>query len=68
MPRSEPITRLEVAACPTHRMDVKHYAPYEVGCACLSDARPERRPPQRVGDPTRGSEARGQPTGGDGGV
>ncbi|TVR26954.1 MAG: hypothetical protein EA387_01900 [Nitriliruptor sp.] len=39
MPRSEPITRLEVAACPTHRMDVKHYAPYEVGCACLSDAR-----------------------------
>ncbi len=39
MPRSEPITRLEVAACPTHRMDVKHYAPYEVGCACLSDDR-----------------------------
>lgn len=36
MPRSEPITRLEVAACPTHRMDVKHYAAYEVGCACLS--------------------------------
>ena len=39
MSRSEPITRLEVAACPTHRMDVKHYAPYEVGCACLNDAR-----------------------------
>ncbi len=39
MPRTEPITRLEVAACPTHRMDVKHYAPYEVGCACLSDLR-----------------------------
>jgi hypothetical protein len=39
MTRSQPITRLEVAACPTHRMDVKHYAPYEVGCACLSDDR-----------------------------
>lgn len=39
MPRTEPITRLEVAACPTHRLDVKHYAPYEVGCACLSDER-----------------------------
>jgi hypothetical protein len=39
MPRTEPITRLEVAACPTHRMDVKHYAPYEVGCSCLSDER-----------------------------
>lgn len=39
MPRLEPITRLEVAACPTHRNDVRHYAPYEVGCACLSDAR-----------------------------
>lgn len=39
MPRSEPITRLEVAACPTHRMDVKHYAPFEVGCACLNDDR-----------------------------
>jgi hypothetical protein len=39
MPRSEPITRLEVAACPTHRMDVRHYAPYEVGCACLTEAR-----------------------------
>jgi hypothetical protein len=39
MTRSEPISRLEVAACPTHRMDVKHYAPYEVGCACLSDPR-----------------------------
>lgn len=39
MSRSEPITRLEVAACPTHRMDVKHYAAHEVGCACLSDER-----------------------------
>jgi len=39
MSRTEPITRLEVAACPTHRMDVKHYAPFEVGCACLSDVR-----------------------------
>jgi hypothetical protein len=37
--RSEPITRLEVAACPTHRMDVKHYARHEVGCDCLSDDR-----------------------------
>ncbi len=41
MPRNEPITRLEVAACPTHRMDVKHYAPYEVGCACLNESRRE---------------------------
>ncbi|MFP4635234.1 MAG: hypothetical protein ACLFRD_05180 [Nitriliruptoraceae bacterium] len=40
MRRTEPITRLEVAACPTHRMDVKHYADHEVGCACLT---PERR-------------------------
>lgn len=39
MARSEPITRLEVAACPTHRMDVRHYAPFEVGCACLSESR-----------------------------
>lgn len=39
MPRTEPITRLEVAACPTHRTDVRHYSPYEVGCACLSDDR-----------------------------
>lgn len=39
MPRSEPITRLEVAACPTHRMDVRHYTTHEVGCTCLSDAR-----------------------------
>jgi hypothetical protein len=37
--RSEPITRLEVASCPTHRMDVKHYATHEVGCDCLSDER-----------------------------
>lgn len=41
MPRTEPITRLEVAACPTHRMDVKHYASNEVGCDCLSDERRE---------------------------
>jgi hypothetical protein len=34
--RSEPITRLEVASCPTHRMDVKHYTKHEVGCDCLS--------------------------------
>jgi hypothetical protein len=39
VPRSEPITRLEVAACPTHRKDVRHYADYEVGCACLDDGR-----------------------------
>ena len=39
MPRSEPITRLEVASCPTHRTDVRHYAPFEVGCACLDDTR-----------------------------
>lgn len=39
MARSEPITRLEVAACPTHRVDVKHYAAFEVGCACLNDDR-----------------------------
>ena len=39
MARNEPITRLEVAACPTHRMDVRHYAPFEVGCACLSESR-----------------------------
>jgi hypothetical protein len=39
MSRTEPITRLEVAACPTHRMDVKHYSPYAVGCACQSDER-----------------------------
>jgi hypothetical protein len=39
MPRTEPITRLEVAACPTHRKDVKHYASHEVGCDCLTDDR-----------------------------
>ncbi len=39
MSRSQPITRLEVAACPTHRTDVRHYADYEVGCACLSETR-----------------------------
>ncbi|MEX1179162.1 MAG: hypothetical protein WEB09_11945 [Nitriliruptor sp.] len=41
MARSEPITRLEVAACPTHRMDVKHYSSHEVGCDCLSADRRE---------------------------
>ncbi|MBW3657859.1 MAG: hypothetical protein KY457_04420 [Actinobacteria bacterium] len=41
MPRSQPITRLEVAACPTHRNEVRHYASHEVGCDCLSDARRE---------------------------
>ena len=41
MSRMDPITKLEVAACPTHRTDVKHYAPYAVGCACLSDTRRE---------------------------
>ena len=40
MARTEPITRLEVASCPTHRTDVKHYAAHEVGCDCLS---PDRR-------------------------
>jgi hypothetical protein len=39
MARTEPITRLEVAACPTHRMDVKHYASHEVGCDCMNDDR-----------------------------
>ncbi|MFA9445289.1 hypothetical protein [Egicoccus sp. AB-alg6-2] len=39
MARTEPITRLEVAACPTHRVDVRHYGPFEVGCACLNDER-----------------------------
>ena len=39
MPRSGPITRLEVAACPTHRENAKHYASHEVGCDCLSDER-----------------------------
>lgn len=41
MARTEPITRLEVAACPTHRVDVKHYAGHAVGCDCLSEARRE---------------------------
>ena len=39
MARTELITRLEVAACPTHRQDVKHYAKHEVGCDCLKDDR-----------------------------
>jgi hypothetical protein len=41
MARSGPITRLEVAACPTHRMDVKHYKDHEVGCDCMTEARRE---------------------------
>lgn len=39
MSRSEPITRLEVAACPMHRQDVRHYGSHEVGCDCLNDLR-----------------------------
>lgn len=39
MPRREPITRLEVAACPTHRQNVGHYKDHEVGCDCLSEER-----------------------------
>lgn len=49
MSRIEPITRLEVAACPTHRMDVKHYAAYEVGCACMTEDR-RRELAQRLED------------------
>lgn len=41
MTRSEPISRLEVAACPTHRLDVKHYVSHLVGCDCLTDVRRE---------------------------
>ncbi|HEX2028597.1 MAG TPA: hypothetical protein VHF25_11450 [Nitriliruptorales bacterium] len=39
MPRSQPITRLEVAACPTHRTNVGHYKDHEVGCDCLTEER-----------------------------
>jgi hypothetical protein len=39
MARNEPITRLEVAACPMHRTDVRHYTGHEVGCDCLKDTR-----------------------------
>ncbi len=39
MARTELITRLEVAACPMHRQDVKHYSDHEVGCDCLKDER-----------------------------
>jgi hypothetical protein len=39
VPRTEPITRLEVAACPTHRGDVRHYGSHEVGCDCLTEER-----------------------------
>jgi len=37
--RTDPITRLEVAACPTHRTDVRHYKDHLVGCDCLTDTR-----------------------------
>ena len=40
MPRTQPITRLELAACPTHRENAGHYKDHEIGCDCLS---PERR-------------------------
>jgi hypothetical protein len=53
VPRSEPITRLEVASCPTHRKDVRHYAAFEVGCACLDDSRRDQLE-------TRLAEARAQ--------
>lgn len=39
MARTELITRLEVAACPMHRQDVKHYSDHEVGCDCLKEQR-----------------------------
>ena len=39
MPRTEPISRLEVAACPTHRLEVRHYSAHAVGCDCLSEPR-----------------------------
>lgn len=39
MARTELITRLEVAACPMHRQDVKHYSGHDVGCDCLKDER-----------------------------
>jgi len=41
MARTEIITRLEVATCPMHRNDLKHYTNHEVGCDCLSDQRRE---------------------------
>ena len=41
MTRTEPITKLEVAACPTHRVEVRHYSQHAVGCDCLSEARRE---------------------------
>ena len=39
MGRTEPISRLEVAACPVHRQEVHHYGSHQVGCDCLSDER-----------------------------
>jgi hypothetical protein len=39
MARTEPISRLEVAVCPMHRLEVRHYASHEVGCDCLDDVR-----------------------------
>jgi hypothetical protein len=41
MPRTQPITRLEVAACPTHRQNARHYGEHEVGCDCLTDEKRE---------------------------
>lgn len=41
MSRTQPITRLEIAACPTHRQNARHYAEHEVGCDCLSEERRE---------------------------
>lgn len=49
MARTEFITRLEVATCPMHRNDVRHYASHETGCDCLSDARREELA-QRLAD------------------
>jgi hypothetical protein len=39
MARSDVITRLEVATCPTHRQNVGHYKDHEVGCDCLTEER-----------------------------
>lgn len=39
MARTETITRLEVATCPMHRTNVKHYSSHDVGCDCLTDER-----------------------------
>ncbi|MBW3578055.1 MAG: hypothetical protein KY462_10030 [Actinobacteria bacterium] len=39
MARTQLITRLEVAACPTHRTNVGHYKDHDVGCDCLTEER-----------------------------